>query len=218
MMKFPSFIIPAMLPLLILACRKQEQPEPQPEMELSVPEKVEKEIAAVLSKDWKSLVDTLDYFDSTMLSKGQTKGKGPDGVYYELDVRILVESGLSASFKIEDSTWAAINGKIIPLSLDLTAGDTRIAIKKESADSTSLSVSCVKVIVPSGFLTDTEHQAPLLYKEERVGYLTRNELENTDYSTGTYIIIHYYNDPRTFAIYDNGLTGLLGRNLVDVTI
>ena len=49
-----------------------------------------------------------------------------------------------------------------------------------------------------------------------MGYLTWEGFENTDYSTGTYIVAHYYDDPRTFAIYDKGIVNLLKLNLTDV--
>lgn len=216
-MKRPQLIFLSILVLCLSSCGKQEAgPLPQPERELSIPEKVEKEMMDVLSKDWKSLSDTLAYFESTMLSKGMTKGKAPGGVYYELSVKSKGEMGLEADFKVADSTWAVVNGQLVPLSLSLKACDTDIAISNEKKDSISLSVSDVKVIAPICFLTDKDHQAPLLYKEQRVGYLTREMFENTDYSTGTYIVVHYYGDPRTFAIYDNGLCSLLKKNPEDV--
>ena len=189
---------------------------PQPERELSIPEKVEKEITDVLSKDWKSLSDTLAYFDSTMLSKGKTKGKAPDGVYYELSVEPKKNLGFEADFKVADSIRVAVNGQLIPLSLSLKACDTEMAVNSERMDSIGLSVSNVKVIAPMYFLIGENHQAPLIYKEQRVGYLTREMFENTDYSTGTYIVVHYYGDPRTFALYDNGLCSLFEMNLEDV--
>lgn len=203
--------------ILLPACNKEQAlPEPHPERELSVPEKVEKEMMDVLSRDWKSLSDTLDYFRTTMLDKGKTRGVAPDGVYYEFNVKIDALSKLNAIFKVEDSTWVSMNGKMIPFQIKLRACDADFSIKEEEADSLSLSVSDVKVIAPADFVFKTENKAPLLYKEERVGYLTREEFENPDYSTGTYIVIHYYNDPRTFALYDNGLYDLLKKNLKNV--
>ena len=216
-MRWPYLIFVSIIVLCLSSCGKQEAgPSPQPERELSIPEKVEKEMMDVLSKDWKSLSDTLVYFESTMLSKGMTKGKAPDGVYYELSVKSKGEMGFEADFKVEDSIWVAVNGQLVPLSLHLKACDTEIVLSNEKKDSISLSVSSVKVIAPMCFLIEENHQAPLLYKEQRVGYLTREGFENTDYSTGTYIVVHYYGDPRTFAIYDNGLCGLLKKNPEDV--
>lgn len=215
-MKRAHSIIPAVILLLAAACGKQEeQNTPVPERELSIPEKVEGEIMDVLSRDWKSLSDTLNYFDSTMLSKGRYKGKAPDGIYYELDIRIIPE--LEATFKVEDSTWVAVSGRISPLELKMTACETEMAIKKERNDSTGLSVSDIYAIVPGDFLTADRRQASLLYKDRRVGYLTREEFENTDYSTGMYLVVHYYNDPRTFAFYDSGLGSLLKKSLDNVT-
>lgn len=216
-MKRPVSILLSIL-ILIPSCNKEQAlPEPHPERELSVPEKVEKEMMDVLSRDWKSLSDTLDYFRTTMLDKGKTRGVAPDGVYYEFNVKIDdVSSGLTADFKVEDSTWVSMSGKMIPLQVKLRACDTDLSIKDEQKDSLSLSVSDIKVISPADFLFKTDHEASLLYKEERVGYLTREEFENPDYSTGTYIVIHYYNDPRTFALYDNGLYDLLKKNLKNV--
>lgn len=216
-MKRPYPIIASILVLCLSSCDKQGVgPSPQPERELSIPEKVEKEITDVLSKDWKSLSDTLAYFDSTMLSKGKTKGIAPDGIYYELSAAPKGDSGFEVDFKVADSIWATVNGQFIPLSLSLIACDTEMTISNEKKDSTGLSVSDVKVIAPMSFLIEENHQAPMLYKEQRVGYLTREMFENTDYSTGTYIVVHYYGDPRTFAIYDNGLCSLLKMNLGDV--
>lgn len=207
-MKRPVLIIAAVLLSVTFACNKhRELPSPTPERELSIPEKVEKELTDFLAKDWKSLADTLHYFDSTMLSKGRLKGTGPDGVYYELDIR--TQPHLKASFEIEDSTWVTVEGKISPLEVKLIALESEISIKKEESDSVSLSVSKIKVTAPETFFSNTEHKASLFYEDRRVGYLTREEFENTDYSTGIYIIVHYYNDPRSFAIYDKGLTGLL---------
>lgn len=210
-------VIPSIIILLVLSCSKElGNPVPPPERELSVPEKVEKELMDVLSKDWKSLSDTFEYFYSSMLSKGICKGKAPDGVFYELDIKGKDGPALKAEFKIEDSTWAAVNGYIRPLEIKLLALDTEIAIKKEPRDSSSLTVSKIKVITPLCFLFDDRHQAPLLYEGRRVGYLTRDEFENTDYSTGTYIVVHYYNDPRTFSIYDKGFAKLMKNDLSDV--
>lgn len=210
-------VIPTIIILLVLSCSKgPDNPVSPPERELSVPEKVEKELMDVLSKDWKSLSDTFEYFYSSMLSKGICKGKAPDGIYYELDIKGKEGPALEATFIIEDSTWAAVNGYIRPLEIKLLALDTEIAIKKELRDSTSLTVSKVKVIAPLCFLLEDMHQAPLLYEGRRVGYLTRDGFENTDYSTGTYIVAHYFNDPRTFAMHDNGFTKLMKQNLSDV--
>lgn len=210
-------IIPTIIIILALSCSKGlDKPVPPPERELSVPEKVEKELADVLSKDWQSLSDTLEYFYSTMLSQGIFKGKAPDGIYYELDIRGKDDPALDATFKIEDSTWVVVNGYIRPLEINLLAFDTEIAIKKELQDSSSLTVSKIKVIAPLFFLFEGSLQAPLLYEGRRVGYLTLDEFENTDYSTGTYLVAHYYDDPRTFTIFDNGFANLMKQNFSDV--
>lgn len=159
-------IIPTII-ILALSCSKGlDKPVPPPERELSVPEKVEKELADVLSKDWKSLSDTLEYFYSTMLSKGKCKGIAPDGVFYELDIRGKDGPALEAEFRIEDSTWAAVNGNIRPLEIKLLAFDTEIAIKKELRDGTSLTVSKVKVIAPLCFLFEDRHQAPPCFTKD----------------------------------------------------
>lgn len=209
-------IVSSIVVLFAFSCKKQQgQPEPGPERELSVPEKVEKELTDVLSKDWKSLADTLGYFDSTMLSKGKSNGTAPDGVYYELRVDIRDSSSVEAVFIVQDSTWAAVNGRIRPLLVVLTACDTEISIEKEEADSVGLSVSKVKVIAPGGFLFKKDHKASLLYEGKRVGYLTSDDFEDTDYGTVTCLVAHYYNDPRTFALIDNGFGKLLDMSLKD---
>ena len=179
-----------------------------------MPEKVEKEIMDVMSNDWKSLSDTLAYFGSTLLSRGEFKGKGPDGVYYELRTKVTY-TGLWTDFIVEDSTWASINGTIIPLRVSLHAFETEIAIKKETFDSTSLNFSKVRIESPDLFFFRSGHQAILFYEDRRVGFITREEFENTDYSSGTYIVVHYYDDPRTFALYDNGFTDFLKMSLTN---
>lgn len=209
-------IISTVIVLAAFSCKKQQgQPEPGPERELSMPEKVEKELMDVLSKDWKSLADTLEYFDSTMLSKGKSKGTAPDGVYYELSVDVTDSSGVEAVFKVQDSTWAAVNGRIKPLGVALTACGTEISIKKESTDSVGLSVSNVDVIAPGYFLLKKDSKAALLYKGRRVGYLTLEEFEDTDYGAVTCLVAHYYDDLRTFALIDNGFCKLLKRSFRD---
>lgn len=215
-MRRSYFIFVSFLALCLSSCDKQDAgSQLQRERELSIPEKVEKEVMDVLSKDWKSLSDTLAYFNSTMLSKWKTKGTAPDGVYYELRAKskdLLFE----VDFIIADSTWAAVKGQLLPLRLNLKACDSEIAITQEKDDSIGLSVSNVMVIASKDFLSDVNRQASLLYSEQRVGYITREMFENTDYSIGTYFVAHYYGDPRTFAIYDNGLSVLLKMNLKDV--
>ena len=209
-------IILSIVVLFAFSCKKrQEQPEPGPKRELSVPEKVEKALTDVLSKDWKSLADTLDYFDSTMLSKGKRKGTAPDGVYYELRIEVRDSSGVEAVFKVQDSTWVAARGQIKPFEVILTACDTEMSVKKEKDDSLSLSVSSVEAIVPLRFLFGKDHKVPLLYEGRPVGYLMLESFEDTDYSAVTCLVAHYYNDPRTFALIDNGLGKLLKRVLTD---
>lgn len=197
-----------------LACNKQEgQPVPRPEREPSMPEKVEKEMREVLGKDWKSLSDTVQYFNTNLLRKGKTRGKGPDKVYYELDFRMLSINEFESVFTVEDSIMAAVNGKLKPTQLSLTALNTVLDMNKEKKDSIGVAVSNVKVIAPLRFFLDKDHRAALLFEGERVGWLTREDFENTDYSTGTYIVIHYYGDNRSFALFDNGLGEFLGNNL-----
>lgn len=209
-------IIPVIF-LVVLSCsRRLEEPEIQTERELSVAEKVEKEMMEVLSRDWKTLSDTLSYFDSEMLSKGRLKGIAPDGVYYELDLGRKDGLGVEADFSVEDSTWVSVCGQIVPLGICLSAFDTEFTIRKESGDSTSLSVSEIKVVAPLFFLCEKDLQASLLFEGRYVGFLTWERFENTDYSTGTYVVAHFNNDPRTFAIYDKGLINLLKQNLTDV--
>lgn len=215
MIRRVAFILSSLF--ILLACSKGEDlPKPGPERELSLPEKVEKEVTDVLSNDWGSLSDTLDYFTSTMLRKGKFRGKGPDGVYYEMKVNDEGGLGFKAEFIVEDSLFAAVSGHLIPTDISLQAFDTEFSIKKETSDSSSLTISKVKVIAPDCFLFEDGHRAPLLYEGSRVGFLTREEFENTDYTTGKYIVIHYYDDPRTFAIYDKGLAGLLKYDLGNV--
>lgn len=214
MMKRSILVIPALVLFLVYACDKQQtQPAPEPERELSVPEKVELEIMDILSRDWASLSDTLEYFHSTMLSEGIMKGTAPDGVYYELRLEDKSKTELEATFIVTDSTWATVNGSISPLELSLDACHTDIIIKKEQIDTCSLSASAIKVMMPIGFLATKKQQAPLIFEGKRVGYLTLDEFENTDYSTGIYLVVHYDNDPRTFSAYDNGLGSLLKNNL-----
>lgn len=202
--------------LMAISCTKEPEIHPPlPERVLSMPEKVEKEIVEVLSKDWKSLADTIAYFNSVLLSKGRLEGRGPDGVYYGLRFS-FGNNALTMDFQVEDSLCATIRGRVKPLELGLGAFDTEISIEKETRDSIGLRFSRVRIISPAFFISDDGHQASLLYEGSRVGFITREELENTDYSTGKYIVIHYYEDPRTFALYDKGLFDLLELNLLDV--
>lgn len=218
-MKRSIILASALLLLAALSCdRRQVEPMLPPERELSMPEKVEKEILDVLMRDWKSLSDTLDYFDSTMLSKGRLRGTAPDGVYYELKIGRMDGSCIETAFMVKDSVWASVSGKLIPLELSLKACGTQMAVMKEKKDTFSISVSNIRARVPILFFFDTEHQAPLLYQDEAVGYLTRTEFENPDYSTGTYLVVNYYDDPRTFSAYDNGLGALLKKNLSNVAM
>lgn len=211
------YIIPITILLVCISCNKAPEPgEPNPERELSVPEKVEKDLAGILSKDWQDLSDTLSYFNSTMLSKGRLKGVAPDSVYYELNLSLKPKIGLEATFKVEDSTFVTVRGQIIPLSLNLSAFDMEIGINRVSPDSLALTASKVKVIAPNLFLLSKKLQAPLYYDGSPVGFLTREEFENTDYSTGVYLVAHYYDDPRTFALIDNGLADLLKMSIKDV--
>lgn len=195
--------------LLVLGCTKQQESEPLPEREPSIPEKVEGQIVDFLSTKWQILSDTLDYFNSNMLLRGKTRGTAPDGVYYELDIDAGLKSATNISFTVADSTWVIISGSLLPLDLNIKVLGTETTIEKGQGGSTVLSVSDVKVVLPAGFLQKKDLQAPLYFEGKEVGWITWDVFENTDYSTGTYIIIHYYGDPRTFAIFDNGLDGLL---------
>lgn len=194
------------LPIAILLCISctgdVDIPSPLPERELSVPEKVEKEISGALSKDWKSLADTLEYFNSQMLSKGRFRGKAPDGVHYELRISLEDKTSISVVFKVEDSVFVSVNGSISPLEVTLSSQETEIGIKKETPDSTSLSISKVKATGPDRFFLDDSSRAVLYYEDRQVGYIVWEEFENPDYSTGKYPVVHYYNDPRTFTLYD----------------
>lgn len=201
---------------LFLSCNKgMENPVPQPEREPTIPEKVEKELTGILAEDWQSLADTLAYFNSTMLSKGKFKGFAPDSVYYELDIRLNRQLVLETTFKIEDSTFVTVCGRLIPLKADLYAFNMLIGIDRDRTDSLTLSASKVKVIVPNFFLLSKNSSASLIYEDKRVGFVRREEFENIDYSTGTYLVVHYFDDPRTFALYDNGLANLLKMSLAD---
>ena len=216
-MKRAVVIFLAITFLLICSCTKgTDIPAPLPERDLSTPEKVEKEIMEVLSKDWNSLSDTIAYFNSSMLSKGQFAGNAPDGVFYGLRTSFYNLSSVTLEFQVADSVWAAVNGRITPLEISLNAFDTEITIEKESQDSTSLRFSKIKAIGHDLFFFEDGHQAILLYEGRQVGFITREEMENTDYSTGKYLVAHYYDDPRTFAYYDKGLADLLKLKLADV--
>lgn len=202
---------------LNFSCTKgTDIPSSLPERDLSTPEKVEKEIMEVLSKDWNGLSDTIAYFHSTLLSEGKMEGTAPDGVYYRLRISFDDMDIMTMDFQIGDSLWASAKGRFYPLEISLNALDTELTIAKEALDSTSLSFSNIKIISPDLFLFNDRHQAGLLYEERRVGFISREEFENTDYSTGNNLVFHYYDDPRTFAFYDKGLCDVLNMNLADV--
>lgn len=216
-MKRTVVLILSITVLLNFSCTKgTDFPSSLPERDLSTPEKVEKEIMEVLSKDWKGLSGSIAYFNATLLSKGKFEGKAPNGVFYRLRISFDDMDSMTMSFQVEDSLWATVTGRIFPLEISLNAFDTEFTIEKETLDSTSLSFSNIKVISPDLFLFNDKHQASLLYEERRVGFISREEFENTDYSSGKYLVIHYYDDPRSFAFYDKGLCDILNKNLTDV--
>jgi len=207
-MKRILLIIPAVL--LIISCEKQQtEPEPTPKPEPTIPELVEKDLMNILSKDWQSVADTIQYFRTNIINQGKTKGTGPDGVYYELNVNFTKINNLEATFKVQDSIWVKASGQIYPLEIKVRACDTDLKIKRESGLTTSLTIEKIQAIFPDNFLIEEDIQAPLLYNSEEVGYLTRTEMENLDYTTGKYLIVHYNDDPRTFALYDGGLSSLI---------
>lgn len=212
---YPIILFVALLSFI--ACTKEtEYPAIQPERELSTPEKVEKELTDVLSKNWGSLSDTLSYFGANLLSKGKLKGMAPDGVYYELRVTARDTSCFSADFRIKDISWVVVNSNLFPPEISLSAFETDITIKAVNWDSSSLSVSKIKVVAPNSFLFKENSQAVLLYEDRLVGFITMEKFENTDYSNGTYLVVHYYDDPRTFTILDKGFINLLKQNLPNV--
>ena len=216
-MKRKAVILLSVAILLFLSCTKgTDIPSPRPERDLSTPEKVEREIMEVLSKDWKSLADTFAYFNSNLLIKRKFRGWGPDGVFYGLRISSNSITSMTIEFQVEDSIWVYANGSIIPPDINLHAFDTNISIEKVKQDSTSLSFSTIKVVGPDMFFCEDKHQSILFFEGSKVGYIILDELENTDYSTGKYLIVHYYNDPRTFAFYDRGFSDLLKLSLTNV--
>lgn len=202
--------------ILFASCSKQPgRPSSPAERELSVPEKVEAEFMHILSGDWKGLSDTLDYFCSTLLSRGLTEGTGPDGVRYKLSARLQPEA--EASFMVEDSTWLRAWGKIVPLDMKVHACGAEISVKCVRPDSVSLSAYDLRVIAPWDFLVRQDHRAPLSYAGRRVGCLTRESFENSNYSAVTGIVVRYDDDPRSFSFHEGGIAGLLKMILDDVS-
>jgi len=209
-MKKNILVISLPLILLFTCCEKQEnEPAPGPERELTLPEQIEKDLTDILGKNWNGLADTLHYFDSTMLSQGKVKGIAPDGIYYELKVKIQNLRTIQATFTVKDSIWIDATGQILPLQLDVRACDTDFRFKHESLDTTSISANKILVKVPLGFIISKNKQSTLFYQDKKVGYITLTDFENPDYTTGKYLIIHYDNDSRTFSFYDSGLSSII---------
>jgi len=207
-----NYILAISISLIFLftCCEKQQdEPAPGPEREITLPEQIEKDITDILGKNWIGLADTLQYFDSTMLSQGKYKGIAPDGVYYELKVNVTDSNSIQATFTVQDSIWINAVGQILPFHLDLRACDTDFSFKRETLDTTSITADKIQVRIPVGFILSEDNQSTLLYWGQKVGYITLTEFENPDYTTGRHIIVHYYNDSRTFSYYDNGLSFII---------
>lgn len=210
------FALSAILIIFFSSCEKlQDDPTPSPSRTPTLPEIVETELSDILTRNWTQLADTLEYFNTNLLSKGKFKGKGPDGVYYELDVDLGIVSKTKAKFIVKDSVWASYTGRLVPLDITVNACNTELCIKYTN-DSTTISVDNVSARVPLTFITEEGQTSPLLYKDARVGYLTMEEFENPDYDTAKSLVLHYYNDTRTFSFYDTGLVDFITNGQEDL--
>lgn len=192
------FSIP--LILAINGCAKEASDIPETPRELSIPEKVEADLLEIASHDWLSLKDTLVYFNNNFIKNGKTKGYGPDKVYYELNTSKTTK-GVKMEFIVQDSVFVTAHGYIDPVSLQANAFNTDFTLETAESDSLSIKANTINVIAPRSFGSDPDATASLLFEGERVGYLTRETFENEDYTTSSHIVVHYYNDTRTFAFY-----------------
>lgn len=189
---------------VLSACQQTLPVKPDPPVrEKDIPEKVEAEMLEILEKDWMSLLDTVKYFNANLLSQGVTKGTGPDGVYYELAMEWHEDGTVSMAFFVQDSLFATASGSLIPARLKVKALETVLEVAVEDCASLHLSVGNIGVKASPDFLIRKHSSAELQYENAVVGYITREYFENEDYIPGMYFLIHYYNDPRTFAFYDN---------------
>jgi len=199
-----KYQLPLFLSIFILAsCDRADDPSENPVREKELPEKVESELLEIASKPWKPVLDTVRYFNTNLLLKSKTKGFGPDSVYYELKTELQKDRSVNMKLFVEDSCFVSAHGSISPLEMSVSALNTDFTIRKTSADSTSIIIDNIEVIAPNDIIINKNATTPLLYQGSRVGYLTREDFENEDYSTGTYFVVHYYGDQRTFAFYDN---------------
>jgi len=187
-----------LVPALVLSCEKTPEPAPAPEPEKSLPEQVEGDLMDILSRDWKSLSDTLDFFYNDMLIEGRTSGIGSDGVYYELSGE-ADSTYADLNFYVEDSLWANFFGSISPEYLMLSALDATVEFEKKGD---MLAVTLDEKIRAEFSQKDTT-SVPVSYCGEAIGYIDLQEFENTDFSTGKYPVMHYYGDVRTFSFYEN---------------
>jgi len=190
------------LNLIFLSCSKEESSEMKPERELSMPERVESELLSIASKGWVPLVDTLAYFHDNFIKQGKFEGIGPDKVHYELKAVLGKDSLVTLFFNIQDSTHLTAYGKLKPVTLAVKALGTEISVSKTCIDSTILNADAISVIMPDRFMTGGKGNAQLLFQNRRVGFITREAFENEDYTVGKYLVLHYYDDVRTFAFYE----------------
>lgn len=189
--------------MLVPACQKTvTDVQDDPVREKQIPEKVEAEILGIMEKDWKSLLDTLKYFNSNILKQGKTNGTGPDGVYYELAFGRDEEDNATAVFSVRDSLFAKATGIFFPIAMKVETLGTVLGVSVDGCAVLHLNVGNVGVAAPPDFLFDSDSSAELSYENSGIGYITRETYENEDYSTGKYFVIHYYHDPRTFAFND----------------
>ena len=189
---------------VLSACQQTLPDKPDPPVrEKDIPEKVEAEMLEILEKDWMSLLDTVKYFNANLLSQGVTKGTGPDGVDYELAIDCHEDGIVFMSFFVQDSLFATASGSLVPTKLKVKAPGTVLEVGVDDYASLHLSVGNIGVNASPDFLTTKHSSAELQYENAVVGYITRDYFENEDYIPGMYFVVHYYNDPRTFAFYDN---------------
>lgn len=183
-----------------MSCRKQSGTPVEPYHTATIPEMVERTILGVATKDWTSLVDTLNYFNTHFLLRGKTSGYGPDDVYYELRVNTIFSKSIKVLFYVEKECLVKAEGTADLQSLTVTALGTTFTSQVRN-DSLQVNLNDVGLIVPVA--SKIPFTGDVLYRGEKVGYFDFVTLEGITYSKGLYPVVHYFDDTRTFSYYEH---------------
>lgn len=176
---------------IAVSCNDNTEITP-PKEELSKPEQIEKNLREIAGRGWGSLADTLTYFNKEFILHGRTAGIGPDGVYYS-----LTESDDIIRFTVQDSIFLSID--INNNYSYVRACNTDFLVEYEGASGIAVTIDNICLTAES----ISERKIDVYYYGEPCGYIVWEHFENTDYTDGSYPVMHYFNDSRTFAFYEN---------------